>query len=79
MSAHHIARHLASAARQVRKSENADNPVTAAAFGAGAAGAGIPAVLATVGFALTPLGWVVALGAGAAAGATYFANRTSRD
>jgi len=43
--------------------------------GAAAASVGIPAALGVAGLALTPVGWALALGGGAAAGAAYVARK----
>lgn len=61
----HIAKHL----------EHTRDPAEGAMGGAAAAGIGIPAALALGGLALTPLGWAVALGGGAVAGAVYVKNK----
>lgn len=52
-----------------------DSKKEGAMAGAVAAGTGIPAALAVAGLALTPVGWILALGAGAAAGASYVSRK----
>jgi len=61
----------------VHKLNHSSDPKEGAVAGAAAASIGVPAALATVGLALTPLGWGVALLGGAAAGAAYVSKKFS--
>lgn len=78
MSLHNIA-HLAKGATEAfEAAKKTDNPAAGAGLGAIATGAGTTAGLAAVGLALTPVGWAVALGVGAAAGAAYVFGKKSK-
>jgi hypothetical protein len=67
MSHHHV-HHVAHIVEGLKHSTD---PTEGAMGGAAISAIGIPAALATVGLALTPLGWAAALGAGALAGRAY--------
>jgi hypothetical protein len=71
----HLAHIAHKAAEGVRKTEN---PIAGAGYGAAATGGGAAAGLAMAGLALTPVGWAVALGAGAIAGASYVMGKKKR-
>jgi hypothetical protein len=58
--------------------EKTENPLVGAGMGAMATGGGATAALALAGLALTPVGWVLALGTGAAAGASYVFGKKHR-
>jgi hypothetical protein len=75
MDSHHHA-HIFHRGIENLKSET--NPLKGAGLGAAAAGSGATALLGAAGLALTPVGWVVALSLGAAAGATYVANQLKK-
>jgi hypothetical protein len=71
--------HLAHLAHKaVEAVDETDNPLAGAGFGAMATGGGVTAGLAMAGLALTPVGWVLALGVGAAAGASYVMGKNKR-
>ena len=72
---HHLGHMAHKAVEEVRKT---DNPVAGAGYGALASGGGAAAGLAVAGLALTPVGWAVALGAGAIAGASYVMGKKKR-
>lgn len=78
MSLHQIV-HLAKGAGEAfEAAKKSDNPAAGAGLGALASGAGTTAGLAAVGLALTPVGWALALGVGAAAGAAYVMGKKSK-
>jgi hypothetical protein len=71
----HLAHLAHKAVEGVRETKN---PVAGAAYGAVATGGSATAGLALAGLALTPVGWAVALGAGAIAGASYVMGKKKR-
>lgn len=72
---HHLAHLAHKAAEEVGKTKN---PIAGAGLGAVASGGGAAATLAVAGLALTPVGWAVALGAGAIAGCSYVMGKKKR-
>ena len=73
--ANHMAHLAHKAVEEVKKTDNA---IKGAGLGAVVTGGGATAALALVGLALTPVGWVLALGTGAAAGASYVFGKRKR-
>ncbi len=71
----HVAHGVHGALKEVEKT---NNPVKGAAYGAIASGGSAATGLALAGLALTPFGWALALGAGAAAGAAYVAGKKKK-
>ena len=75
MSLNHAGHNAHMAAKATEEIGKTSNPLKGAGWGAIAAGAGSTGTLALFGLALTPVGWAVALGVGAAAGAAYVAGK----